>query len=102
MPSEYEQESQRLSKLPRAERFDELVDFPTDFTFKAIGRGADFSQKVREVLDAKGYGDVVLMERPSKKGNFVSVTFSLEVHDGVAIDMMYTALEGLEDLAYLL
>lgn len=102
MPTEYDRESLRLSKLTRAERFDELLSFPTSFAFKAIGRGEGFGKQVKSLLDSEGYAGVVLMERPSKKGNFVSVTFTLEVENGAAIDAIYKVLETLDDLAYLL
>lgn len=102
MSSEYEREALRLSKLSRAERFDELLSFPTRFSFKAIGRGDDFGDIIKKLLITEGYGEVVLMERPSKKGNYISVTFTLEMVDGAAIDTVYKALESLDELAYLL
>ena len=101
-PSKFDQEAQRLSKLPRAERFDELLDFPTEFTFKVIGRGKGFFQAVRSVLDGLGHANVILVERPSAKGRYSSVSFSLVVESGAMIDSTYRALEALPELILLL
>lgn len=100
--SRYEEESARLAELPRAERFASLMAFPTDFTFKVIGRGPDFWQEVRRLLDARGHQQVVLIERPSAQGRFSSVTFTLHVADAAALDACYEALQALPNLVYLL
>ena len=100
--SKFDQEAQRLAKLPRAERFDELLDFPTEFTFKVIGRGKGFFQAVRAVLDGLGHPDVILVERPSAKGRYSSVSFNLVAADGAMIDATYRALEALPELILLL
>lgn len=101
-PGTFDQEAQRLAKLPRAERFDELLDFPTEFTFKVIGRGDGFFQAVRVVLDGLGHQDVILVERPSAKGRYSSVSFDLLVENGAMIDATYCALEALPGLILLL
>lgn len=100
--SRFEKESAKLAKLPRAERFDRLLDFPADFTFKAIGKGSGFWNKVRQVLDDCGRGDVILVERPSARGRYCSITFSIRVENGAAIDTIYTALQTIPELVYLL
>lgn len=100
--SKFDQEAQRLAKLPRAERFDELLDFPSDFTFKVIGRGKGFFQSVRALLDGLGHADVILVERPSAKGRYSSVSFNLMVDNGAMIDATYCALEALPNLVLVL
>lgn len=102
MTSPYDKAAQEMAKLPRAERFDSLLDFPLDFSFKAIGLGPKFSGQVRELLDSRGHPDVILVERPSKQGRYVSITFKLHVHSGADIDAVFTALEALPDLKLIL
>ena len=101
VPTRYEQELERLSKLPRAERFEELVQFPTQHTFKVIGRSEGFSLAVEGLLRTSGHPEVLLIERPSSGGKYVSVTFTLGVESGAALDELYRALEQLPGLAYL-
>ncbi|MBK8481450.1 MAG: DUF493 domain-containing protein [Proteobacteria bacterium] len=100
--SPYEQEAARLAALPRAERFASLLSFPLDFTFKAIGRGPEFWQAVRTLLDARGQREVILVERPSANGRFCSITFNLRLDDADALDAWYCALQALPNLVYLL
>lgn len=100
--SRYDQESERLAKLPRAERFEALLEFPLDYTIKAIGRGQEFWNEVRETLDRCGYKDVILVERPSTRKRFFSITFSVNVESGVALDRVYGALQEIPSLVYLL
>ena len=97
----YEAELERLSQLPRAERFDQLIAFPTEHLFKVIGRPR-CTEEVQRTLSALGFGEVVVAERPSAKGKYLSVTFTLEVADGRALDRVYQALEQLPDVVYLL
>lgn len=98
----YEKESLRLSKLSRAERFEELISFPTHHLFKVIGKSEGLSDAVREVLNRMGCPDVILIERLSSRGRYVSITFTMMVCDGKRMDEMYTALEKIPQLAYIL
>jgi hypothetical protein len=102
MPTRYEQELERLRHLPRAERFEALIEFPAQHTFKVIGRSEGFSLAVEGLLRASGHRDVLLIERPSSGGKYVSVTFSLGVESGAALDELYRTLEQLPGLRYLL
>jgi putative lipoic acid-binding regulatory protein len=102
MSTRYEQESQRLEKLSRAERFEELIDFPTEHTFKVIGKGQEIARAVSLLLEAEGYGCAALVERPSAKGTYLAVSFTLRVSSAQELDRIYLALEGLSGLAYLL
>ena len=97
----YEAELERLSQLPRAERFEQLIAFPTRHLFKVIGRPG-CSEEVQRAVRALGFAEVVVVERPSAKGKYLSVTFTLEVPDGHALDRVYQALEQLPDVVYLL
>jgi len=101
MVSKYEREVVRLSKLTRAERYDELLEFPASYTFKVIGRAAGFSEVVLAELDRAGHGAVKLDERRSGHGKYVAVTFTLDMASGKEIDEIYTRLEALPGLAFL-
>jgi putative lipoic acid-binding regulatory protein len=98
----YKQELERLSKLPRAERFEQLMQFPAQHTFTAIGRVAGFGEAMRQLLGDVGHGEVVLVERASANGRYLSLSFTIEVQSAQELDRMYLALEGLPGLAYLL
>lgn len=100
--AEFERRAAELAKLPRAERFDQLLEFPTDYTFKVIGLGASFWQDVRALLDKHDRSGVVLEEKSSAKGKYTSISFSITVANGSEIDQMYQLLESLDKIAYLL
>jgi len=102
MVSPYDKEAERLAALPRAERFEELIDFPVDHTFKVIGRREGLSEAVQQALAAVGRPDTCLVERPSAQGTYVSLTFTLAVASGRELDGLYTVLEALPGLAFLL
>jgi putative lipoic acid-binding regulatory protein len=101
MKSRYEHEAERLAKLPRAARYDELLRFPAELTFKAIGRAAGFREAVRRVLDEAGHAGTRLDERRSGAGTYVAITFTIDVASGAEIDELYTRLEVLPGLAFL-
>jgi len=100
--SRFDRASAELAQLPRAERFERLLDFPNEFTFKAIGKGEDFWRHVRTVLDETGYPDVIVLERPSARGRYCSITFKINVESGETIDRIYRSLELIPTLVYLL
>ncbi len=102
MNSAFEKAAERLAKLPRPERFEELIKFPAKHMFKAIGKGGGFADDVQGVISNFGYTDTILVERPSKQGRYCSITFSVDVQDGAALDRIYSALETLPSLKLLL
>ena len=100
--SPYERERQRLSGLPRAERFESLLEFPCQHLFKVIGAPTGLTDRIRGVMAHQGHPDGVLVERPSKGGKWLSVSVELTVTSGAELDRLYTALEGLEGVRFLL
>lgn len=98
---EYEQEARRLSELPRAQRFEELIEFPTKHMFKIIGKRGEVGANVQAALTALGFLSAIPVERHSAKGRYVSITLELNVESGEQLDAIYTALERLEGLKYL-
>ena len=101
MASRYEIEAERLAALPRAERFEELIDFPATHTFKVIGRREGLSDALQRILEGAGHPGVCLVERASAQGRYISLTFGIEVASGRELDELYTALESLPGLACL-
>jgi uncharacterized protein len=102
MTTEYDKRAAELAKLPRAERFEKLIEFPTKHTFKVIGKSAGFSKALEDLLEDRGFDKTLLVERPSKGGRFISLTFTLPVQDGEELDKLYDGLANLPGIAYLL
>ncbi|MCC6747583.1 MAG: DUF493 domain-containing protein [Deltaproteobacteria bacterium] len=102
MVSPYEREAQRLAKLPRAERFEELLEFPQSYMFKVIGHTDGLCDAIRGVLAALGHPNVILVERPSAQGKYTSVTFGVPVASGKELDEAYQAFEKLPGVRYML
>lgn len=100
--SRYEEEAQRLAALPRAERFEQLLSFPTDHSFTVIGRRDGLADSLQLALTGAGYPGACLAERQSAKGKYLSLSFTIRVKSGSELDAVYLLLEGLPGLAYLL
>ena len=98
----YDEEAARLAKLHRSKRFEELIRFPTRHMFKVIGRRGTFEDAIREVLVSLGHKDVIVVERYSAQGNHVSLTFELAVESAEKLDTVYSVLERVEGVSYLL
>jgi putative lipoic acid-binding regulatory protein len=100
--SRYEDEAQRLAALPRAERFEQLLSFPTDHTFTVIGRRDGLADSLQRALAGAGHQEACLVERASAKGTYLSLSFTVRVQSGNELDALYLLLEALPGLAYLL
>jgi putative lipoic acid-binding regulatory protein len=100
--SDYQRRADALKDLPRAERFEHLLTFPTEFTFKAIGKDHGFVERIKALLAMLGHPDVVLVERASARGKYTSVSITLNVQSGSEIDKVYSGLEQLDGIAYLI
>ncbi|MBI5481067.1 MAG: DUF493 domain-containing protein [Deltaproteobacteria bacterium] len=92
-----------LAGLPPAERYERLIDFPTEHPFKVIGAAdQSFTDLLRAALAGLGYPDVTLRPRYSSGVNYVAYTVTLRVADGAAMVKIYEALGALPGLRYLL
>jgi len=98
---EYEREAARLRSMTRAQRFEELIEFPTRHMIKAIGKQDEVGPEVQRVLATLGFEGLVPVERQSAKGRYVSITFELQVESGAQLDEIYTALEQVPSVRYL-
>ena len=92
-----------LAGLSPAERYERLINFPTDHGFKIIGAAEQsFTDSLRAALGALGYPEAELRPRYSSGTRYVSYTVVLRVADGAAMVRIYDALNGLPGLKYLL
>ena len=81
------------------------LTFPCDFPIKAIG-------KAREDLDAIVYalvsphvrdlGEAAIRTRPSKGGNYLSVTVTIQATSQEQLDAVYMSLSACEHLTMVL
>ncbi len=95
-------EAERLSQLPRAERFNQLIDFPTKHLIKVIGRADGLENAVRNAMGSLGYSGFILVERRSAKGRFISLSFELDIDTAEMLDKVYTLLEQIPEVTHLL
>ncbi len=92
-----------LAKLPPAERYEALIDFPTDHTFKVIGAADQaFVDAVRAALTDLGFPEAQLATRYSSGQKYVSITFDLRVETGAQLAAVYERLATLPGLQYVL
>jgi putative lipoic acid-binding regulatory protein len=78
---------------------DSLLEFPTSFPIKALGRDEPaFKQTVIDLVavhaDFDAENDVRV--QPSKKGNFISITVTFTAENQVQLDTIYQSLHGHE------
>ncbi|MDX1705071.1 DUF493 family protein YbeD [Pseudidiomarina sp.] len=84
-------------------RFDELVEFPTDFTFKVMGVASpELPDSVVAVAQQHAPGDYAPTVKPSSKGNYHSVSIRIRVESQQHIETLYRALSDIEDVRYVL
>jgi putative lipoic acid-binding regulatory protein len=72
-----------------------LLKFPTPFPIKAMGkREGDFAQTVLEIIlrHAPDFDAQSMEMRPSKNGNFISVTATINATSKAQLDDIYRAL----------
>ena len=85
--------AEHLKKIGEGE--ETLLKFPTPFPIKAMGRrDSDFAQNVLAIIltFAPDFDAGTLEMRPSKNGNFLSVTATINATSKAQIDDIYRAL----------
>lgn len=84
-------------------KFDELLDFPCDFTFKIMGlSGPTLQDDIVAVVQQHAPGDYRPQQRPSSKGKYTSVSISVVVNSKEQIELLYNELSAIEDVRYVL
>lgn len=84
-------------------KFDELLEFPCEFSFKVMGVASEhLADQVIEVIQVHAPGDYHPDIRPSSKGNYYSVSVSVVVLSKNHIETLYRALADIPDVRYVL
>ena len=78
-------------------KFDELLDFPCQQTFKIMGLAQDdLPLKVIAVLQRLAPGDYVPKIIPSSKGNYHSLSLSVRVTSKEHMEQVYNELGAID------
>lgn len=84
-------------------KFDQLLDFPCDFSFKVMGlTGPTLEDDILAVVQKHAPGDYRPKQRPSSKGNYTAVSINVVVQSKEHIELLYRELSALEDVRYVL
>jgi putative lipoic acid-binding regulatory protein len=76
---------------------DTLIEFPSDFPIKVMGKAAEgFAQVVAEVVTrhAPGFDAASMEMRPSKAGNYLSLTCTVKATSQSQLDALYRELSS--------
>jgi uncharacterized protein len=74
-----------------------LLEFPCDFPLKVMGAAQDsFAQTIAEVVlkHAPDFDAAKMEMRPSKAGNYLSLTCTIRATSQVQLDALYRELSG--------
>lgn len=83
---------------------DTLLEFPCQFSIKAIGRGKDLAHVVYALIQPqvpefdKSYDENVIRQRPSGKGNYIAITCTFTATSLSQLDTIYQALTDCEQV----
>ena len=78
-----------------------LLEFPCDFPIKAMGRDTpEFHAAVRELVEAHTgpLEDERIQTAVSRKGNFVSITITVNAQSQEQLDEIYRAITAHDDV----
>ena len=84
---------------------DTLLEFPTDFPLKIMGRAKEgFAQTVHDIVlkHAPDYDGSKMELRPSSAGNYISVTCVINATSKEQLDALYRELTSHPDIAMVL
>lgn len=82
-----------------------LIEFPSDFPIKVMGKSRDgFAQMVHDIVlkHAPDYDGSTMELRPSSAGNYLSVTCVIRAKSQEQLDALYRELSGHPDVAMVL
>ena len=82
-----------------------LLEFPTDFPLKIMGRTKEgFAQLVHDIVlkHAPDYDGSTMELRPSSAGNYLSVTCTIRATSKEQLDALYRELSSHPDIAMVL
>jgi hypothetical protein len=83
---------------------DELVEFPCDYIFKAFGPNNEtFVDRVRSTISVTVFAPLdAIKVRPSSKGEYQCVTVVVRLQNVEQLKAIYSDLQQLAELKYLL
>ncbi len=80
-----------------------LLEFPCDFPLKVMGRdSAEFRATAQRIVADHATGTAAPEERPSRDGNFLSLTFTIRAESREQLDAIYSDLSAHEDVMVVL
>ncbi len=84
-------------------KFDELLDFPCQFTFRVMGlANSNLTDQILVVMQKLAPGDFAPTTKPSSKGTYESVCLVATVTSKEHIETLYTELGNIDDVRYVL
>ena len=84
---------------------EEVLQFPTDYPVKIVGRPADdFRARVHAIMlhHAPDLDADAITERLSANGNFLSISYLLRAHSRAQIEALVTELKACDGVLMLL
>lgn len=87
------------------EENESLLKFPCDFPIKAMGRcDSGFEARALQIVrrHVPGFDVGNMHTRASRKGNYLSVTFTVSVSSREQLDDLYRELTACEDISMVL
>jgi putative lipoic acid-binding regulatory protein len=82
---------------PSDPRKESLIEYPCDFPIKVMGARVDgFAEAMADVAKQfdPGFDPATIEMRPSKAGNYLSITLTIRATDREQLDNLYRALTG--------
>jgi len=77
----------------------DMIDFPVIYTYKAMGENSDeFISEVEKAFESKNVES--LIKTPSKKGNYVSVSVTVELKNYDELKHYYHSIKNIKGLKY--
>lgn len=80
---------------------DSLLEFPCDFPIKAMGRAsAEFEAAVLEIVrrHVSALADDAVRKRPSRNGNYLSITVVVRADDKQQLNAIYADLSAHQEV----
>lgn len=89
---------------PKPQRFEDVLEFPCDFTFRVVADASDAVRTVCEAVITEVLSRAPLSTnvKPSRKGNFAVYRITARVESGDQIRQIYGALVNVEGVRTLL
>lgn len=84
-------------------KLNELLEFPCAFTYKVMGIShPELLDQVVEVVQRHAPGDYVPQVKPSSKGNYQSVSITIDAQHIEQIETLYVELGNIEHVRMVL